>query len=220
MDYISFPLHMSLTIKHKGVLGAKGLLGLYKIRNMEAVVRASASQPDGSGCHEKLNLRGTVSLPPSLQVSLCLQLSLHTVSVCLSLLVGLPIYLCVPATIWMLKDRRTAHLPAAEKQFFCLENDSNDFQFEGRKKSVAGVTSLQGQCCLLWLFSKEMLGLVLRWIIDRIIYLCIITFPLLLLPGFLLLPWPPNCSLLDKLDAKKSRKPFPFVIKYGRGICL
>lgn len=32
----------------------------------------------------------------------------------------------------------------------------------GEKKSVAGVTSLRGRYCLLWLFSKEMLGLVLR----------------------------------------------------------
>lgn len=37
MEYISFQLHMNLIIKYKKVFGAKGLLWLYEIQNMEAV---------------------------------------------------------------------------------------------------------------------------------------------------------------------------------------
>lgn len=70
---------MSLTIKHKRVLGAKGLKGLYKIPNRRAVVREAASSGRSTGCQEKLNLACMLPLPGSWQASLCLCPSLCTV---------------------------------------------------------------------------------------------------------------------------------------------
>lgn len=84
MDYISFQLHMSLTIKHKRVLGAKGLLRLYKIQTVRSAVRESAREANSAGCREKLNLDCILHSHPHptlLGLSLSLSLSVLFLSV-------------------------------------------------------------------------------------------------------------------------------------------
>lgn len=91
MDYISFQWHMSLTIKHKRELGAKGLRegGLYIIQNLRVVVRESASSGSSTGCQETLNLACMLPPPPIL-AGLSLSLSLSLYCFCLPALVFLP----------------------------------------------------------------------------------------------------------------------------------
>lgn len=157
---------MSLTIKHKRVLGVKGLQGLYKIQNGRSVVRELASSGRSTGCQEQLNLACMLP-PPHLLIlaGLCLSLSLFLYYLCLSALVFLPPPSPSPGSPsgagGQLGSTCASCLNARASSSWLVEFHQWA-PVGGEEKSVAGVAALQGECCLLWLSSNEISGCLLR----------------------------------------------------------
>lgn len=169
MDYISFQWHTSLTIKHKRVLGAKDLMGggLYKIQNLRAVVRESASSGSSTGCQETLNLavcsrsRSPLCPPSPRSWQVSVPLSVLFLSICPGLLPPSISESRLPSGCWWASWKHMCQLPKRQSRLRLSDSTSWSAVW-GEEKSVAGVAALQGECCLLWLFSKAISGRLLR----------------------------------------------------------
>lgn len=126
MGYISLKLHVSLTIKHKKVLGATGLLGL--LWNMETALRLENCQVKYEA-QEQDTTRNQTCVSPAFSLQLSRSLYPYPplwwlLSVCLSCF-SFPMHPWIQAAIWVLTDILKTHCPAVweprQMPLLCVE---------------------------------------------------------------------------------------------------